>query len=68
VPPRCVVPKVVGKPLAKAWRRIVAAHCRVGKVHRVKSTRKRSGRILRQRPAAGKRLLRYSRIYLTVAR
>ena len=31
-PPRCVVPKLVGKPLADAWRRVVAAHCRLAKL------------------------------------
>src|SRR5215210_2706400 len=56
VPPQCVVPGVVGKPLAKAWSRIVAAHCRVGDLRRVKSTKRRQGRVLRQRPARGKLL------------
>jgi hypothetical protein len=64
--PQCLVPKVVGKPLAKAWRRIAAAHCRLGKVRRVKSTKKRRGRVLRQRPAAGKQLPSDSRVNLTV--
>jgi hypothetical protein len=53
-PPRCHVPRVVGKTLAKAWRQVVAAHCRVGGVHRIKSARGRRGRIVRQRPAPGK--------------
>jgi hypothetical protein len=67
-PPVCVVPRVVGQPLTKAWRRIVAAHCRVGNVRRVKSAKKRRGRVLRQRPAAGKRLASDSRVDLAVGR
>src|SRR5205823_5446669 len=35
----CVVPKVKGKLVATAKRKIVAAHCRAGKVTRVKSRR-----------------------------
>lgn len=66
VRPRCVVPTLVGKPFLRAWRRLVAAHCRLGSVRRVKS--KRHGRVLRQRPAAGKRLRSDSRVNLTVGR
>jgi hypothetical protein len=68
VPPQCVVPRLVGKPLMTAWRRVVAAHCRLGKVRRVESARKRKGRVLRQRPAAGKRLPGDSRVNLTIGR
>jgi hypothetical protein len=64
--PRCVVPALVGKPFHEAWRRIVRAHCRLGTVRRVKS--KRHGRVLRQRPTAGKRLRSDSRVTLTVGR
>lgn len=64
--PRCVVPRVVGKPLARAWRRIAAAHCRLGRVRRVASTKKLRGRVLRQRPAAGLRLPGDARVNLTV--
>jgi hypothetical protein len=66
--PRCVVPRVVGKPLTKAWRRLVAAHCHLGSVRRVKAPKKQRGRVLRQRPAAGKRLPRDARVSLTVGR
>jgi hypothetical protein len=65
-PPHCVVPSVVGKPLTKAWRRIVAAHCGVGNLRRVKSAKKLRGRVLRQRP--GKRLPSDSRVNLAVGR
>jgi PASTA domain len=67
-PPRCVVPKVVGKPLAKAWQRVAAAHCRLGTVKRVKAAKPRRGRVVRQRPRAGKRLPSDARVNLTVGR
>jgi hypothetical protein len=67
-PPRCVVPRVAGKPLAKAWRRVVASHCRLGNVRRVRSTKKRKGRVLRQSPSAGKQLPSDSKVNLTVGR
>jgi hypothetical protein len=66
--PRCIVPRVVGKPLTKAWHRLVAAHCHLGGVRRVKAPRKQHGRVLRQRPAAGKRLPSDARVTLTVGR
>jgi PASTA domain len=67
-PPHCVVPRVAGKPLAKAWRRVVASHCRLGNVRRVRSTKKRKGRVLRQSPSAGKQLPSDSKVNLTVGR
>jgi hypothetical protein len=66
--PRCVVPRVLGKPLAKAWRRIADAHCRLGTVRRVRAAKKLRGRVVRQAPKAGKRLPRDARIRLTVGR
>jgi PASTA domain-containing protein len=65
-PPHCVVPKLVGKPLGKAWRRIVAAHCRIGKVRQVLSAKKRRGRVVRQKPAPGQRLASDSRVDLAI--
>jgi hypothetical protein len=67
-PPHCVVPRVAGKSLAKAWRRVAAAHCRLGKVRRVRSTTSRRGRVLRQSPSAGKQLPSDSKVNLTVGR
>jgi PASTA domain len=65
-PPQCVVPRLVGKPLGKAWRRIVAAHCRIGQVRQVRSAKKRRGRVVRQKPAAGRRLPSDARVNLAV--
>jgi beta-lactam-binding protein with PASTA domain len=59
---------VVGKPLAKAWRRIADAHCRLGRVRRVRAAKKLRGRVVRQAPQAGKRLQRYARVSLTIVR
>jgi hypothetical protein len=66
--PRCVVPPVVGKPLAKAWRRIADGHCRLGAVHRVRAAKKLRGRVVRQAPKAGKRLPRDARVRVAVGR
>jgi hypothetical protein len=67
-PPQCLVPGVVGRTLATAWRRIAAANCRLGKVRRVRSTRNRRGRVLGQIPAAGTLRPSDARVRLTVGR
>jgi hypothetical protein len=59
-----VVPRVVGK----AWQRIAAAHCRLGKVRRVKATKRRCGRVLRQSPAPGTRFRSDTKVDLRVGR
>jgi hypothetical protein len=41
---------VVGKPLKKAWQRVVAAHCRLGKLKRLRAVKRGKGRVLRQSP------------------
>ncbi len=65
--PQCRVPRVVGAVLAKAWRRVAAAHCRLWKVRRVKAPKKR-GRVVRQSPGAGQVRRSDARISLTVGR
>ena len=52
-PPRCVVPRLVGETLDRAWHRIAAAHCRLGDVRRVKAAERQRGRVLRQSPRPG---------------
>ena len=65
--PQCKVPSVVGVALAKAWRQVASAHCRLWKVRRVKSRGKR-GRVLRQSPGAGQIRRSDARVSLTVGR
>src|SRR5207247_10381511 len=54
-PRRCIVPRVIGLKLAKARSRIVRAHCRVGRVTRKFSSRRKKGKILAQSPRPGRR-------------
>jgi hypothetical protein len=66
--PKCVVPKVVGLTLAKAKARLTRAHCRVGKITRKFSSRKKKGRVIGQRPTRGKVLRSGSKVSLTVGK
>jgi hypothetical protein len=67
-PPRCVVPAVVGKPLATAWRKVAAAHCQVARVRSASAPRRLRGRVVRQRPAPHGVLPSDSKVTLTVGR
>jgi Tol biopolymer transport system component len=62
----CRVPKVVGLRLATARKRIRRARCSVGRVRRVRSTRR--NRVLAQFPRAGTRGPRGTRVRLVVGR
>jgi Fibronectin type III domain/PASTA domain/Divergent InlB B-repeat domain len=64
---KCVVPNVKKKPLATAKRKITAAHCKVGKVTKAKSKTIKKGSVVSQKPAAGKKLARGSKIGLVVS-
>jgi hypothetical protein len=64
----CIVPNVKHKPLATAKRRIVAAHCRTGRVRKAYSKTVRKGRVISQRPRTGKKLVRGSKVNLIVSR
>jgi hypothetical protein len=68
VPPKCVVPNVVGQRLAPAKTKISAGHCRVGTIGYATSTRQRKGRVLRQRPAAGRHLANGAKVNLVLGR
>lgn len=63
---RCVVPRLRGKKLGAAKRALRKAHCRVGKVRKVKSEQGNRGRVIAQNPKPGKRLRRGSKVALTV--
>jgi hypothetical protein len=67
-PQPCLVPKVVGKSLTKAWRQVAAAHCRLGQVRRVKAGERRRGRVLRQSPPPGGPFRSDKKVKLTVGR
>jgi hypothetical protein len=66
--PKCVVPKVVGLRLAKARARIRKAHCRVGKVTKRFSARKKKGRVLAQRPKPRRTLKSGAKVNLVVGK
>ncbi len=67
-PVRCVVPKVKGKTLAAAKKAITKAHCRVGAVTKKYSKSVKKGRVISQRPAAGKKLAKGAKISLVLSR
>jgi uncharacterized delta-60 repeat protein len=64
----CVVPRVKGKILVAARRAIVKAHCSVGKVTRAFSSKVKKGRVISQKPQAGKRLGAGSKVKLMVSK
>jgi hypothetical protein len=67
-PVQCLVPAVVGKTLARAKAAIKGRHCRSGRVTRAYSKKVRKGRVLAQRPKAGKHLENGARVNLVVSR
>jgi thermitase len=64
----CVVPRVVGKLLLTAKRKIRNAHCRVGTITYRASTRAKKNRVLVERPRAGRRFARGKKVNLIVGR
>jgi uncharacterized delta-60 repeat protein len=68
VPPPCKVPNVRGKKLARAKASIRRARCAIGKVSRRSSGRAKKGRILSQRPKAGRVVPGGTRVNLVVSR
>jgi serine protease AprX len=67
-PVRCIVPRVVGSKLPAARRKIVRAHCRVGKVRKAFSSVKKRGRVVAQSPRPGRRYARGRRVSLKVGK
>jgi hypothetical protein len=65
---RCRVPKVVGRTLGRAATLILRAHCRVGRVSRRHSVRRKRGKVLAQSPRAGKSLVLGTRVKLVIGR
>jgi beta-lactam-binding protein with PASTA domain len=60
------VPKLKGKKLGAAKIAIRKAHCSVGKVTKVKSTRKHRNRVLSQNPRPGTHLKKGAKVSLKV--
>jgi hypothetical protein len=67
-PPTCVVPRLLGKKLDRAWHQIAVSHCRLGKVRRVKAAKRQRGRVLRQSPRPGSRYRSDTKVDLRVGR
>ena len=67
-PPKCTVPKVVGKQLASAKRTITTRHCRTGKVGHAYSRKHGRSIVLSQSRRPGRVLPAGSRIDLVVSR
>jgi thermitase len=66
--PPCVVPNVVGKKLGAAKLKLKARHCKVGALRYVKSAKKKKGRVVREKPASGKRLGNNAKVSLWIGR
>jgi uncharacterized delta-60 repeat protein len=64
----CVVPKVKGRLLATAKRKIVRARCSVGTVKRRFSREVRKGRIISQRPTSASRRFAGAKVSVVVSR
>ena len=65
---RCKVPKIKGMKLNAAERLIRRAHCRVGKIHRVKSRTIRKDRVMSTSPRSGRMLRAGTKIELFVSK
>jgi hypothetical protein len=64
----CTVPNVRGRTQAAARRAILAAGCRPGPIRTSTSTTVPKGRVVRQTPAAGRRVARGTAVTLVVSR
>jgi beta-lactam-binding protein with PASTA domain len=68
LPKPCVVPRLKGKTLNAAKRAIRARNCTVGRVKHAGSRQVRRGRVISQRPRAGRHLRRGARVNLVLSR
>ena len=59
---------MVGKKLAAAKAKVRASHCKVGKVSYAKSTKKKKGKVIRQKPKAGSHRANGAKVNLVVGR
>jgi hypothetical protein len=65
---KCVVPNVKRKKLAPAEKAIIGAHCAVGKIKRVKSSRVKKGSVISQSLGAGRSVSRGAKVNLIVSK
>jgi hypothetical protein len=65
---RCTVPSVRGKTLPIARRAIARAHCRLGRVRRGYSTVVEKGRVISQKPKAGRQPPNRGKVNVVVSR
>jgi hypothetical protein len=65
---RCVVPKVRGRSFKQAKAAIRRARCATGRVRKAFSPSVRRGRVIAQRPRAGTRLPRGSKVKLVISK
>lgn len=64
----CIVPRVIGLTLAAARKAIVRAHCRVGSVHRIYSSRIPKGGVTSIKPKQGAHRKHNAKLRLFVSR
>ena len=65
---KCKVPNLLHRKLADAKAAIRSAHCSVGSVKRKDSSRRNRGRVIAQRPSAGRRFAAGKPVNLTVGK
>jgi len=66
--PKCVVPRVKGKPLRAAEHAIKARNCSVGKIKRAASRTIKKRHVISQRPKSGRRLKHGAKVSLVVSK
>jgi PASTA domain/IPT/TIG domain len=64
----CLVPKLTRKKLKAAKTRLKGGGCKLGKVKKVKGSRKKAGKVLKQSPKPGTVLAPGSRVSVTLGR
>lgn len=64
----CVVPKLTGKKLGVAKNRLRGAGCKLGKVKKVSGPINKAGKVVKQKPKAGKVLAPGSKVSLDVVK
>jgi hypothetical protein len=66
--PKCLVPKVKGKPLKAAEHMIRTHNCSVGRIEHASSRTIKKGRVISQRPNHGRRLKHGAKVSLVISK